>query len=536
MSTAEKRDPFICSHRTSRWLIITMILLIIWCTFLRFYRLEEKVYSFDGTYTSTYIYNQQDEAYSNIDRRALPASHFRQYVSPRPNRTLWESIQSVIQKVYVFPPFYPVLSLLWTSILSHRLDNTLVIQRSLTALFGCLSIAGMYCLGWELFKSQFAALISATLIATSPFHFQYSQILRPYSTLTMFVVLSSACLLKSLNSQRFKWWSLYTLSLITGLYAHILFAFMMISHTLYVAIINKFRLTQAMFRYCIASGLGALFFLPWFLAFLNSHMLAYSVSQVANRDASAGLIRLFVSWIRALKKLFIDFYNPWFSPTSLKLPHNILGILIILIVLAAFVSLLRSQNLDNRVKVFILSLLFAGGVILMINDLKSGSTISTRMRYLIPYAIALELMVATWLKTLLQSKSARLRRYGTASILVVLLSGAFSCLAISQAPSWDAFGSPNFPEAAAIIRNAEKPIVIATNLDRILSMSFLVDSDTNFKLVRDDMRIPEGYETVLLLEPSDEILTRFQQIYIVEEKGDRSRLYLIKQERQQRKD
>jgi hypothetical protein len=67
-------------------------------------------------------------------------------------------------------------------------------------------------------------------------------------------------------------------------------------------------------------------------------------------------------------------------------------------------------------------------------------------------------------------------------------------------------------------------------------MSFLVDSDTNFKLVRDDIRIPEGYETVLLLEPSDEILARFQRIYIVEEQVDRSELYIVQQKRQQRKD
>lgn len=87
--------------------------------------------------------------------------------------------------------------------------------RFISVIFGTFSILGIYQLCKKLFKDQLnnnAAIISAALLAISPFHIHYSREFTPYSMFTFFAIYSSYFLLNSLESGLWKYWSLYIIT------------------------------------------------------------------------------------------------------------------------------------------------------------------------------------------------------------------------------------------------------------------------------------------------------------------------------------
>ncbi|QLE56259.1 glycosyltransferase family 39 protein [Nostoc sp. TCL26-01] len=508
-----------------RWLVIISILSLILGIFLRFYHLEQKVYSFDETFSSTYIYGQQVKAYEQFDRDVLSINELKQYLFIDPSKTLQRSLEQVIDKVYVFPPLYPILTIFWSYLLQNFSDNPLVIQRSLSAILSLITLVGVYWLGVELFASPTTALVAVIILGISPFHLQYAQVIRPYSILAATTVISCACLLKAMRVKNLLWWLIYGLSIVAGLYANVLFGFVLVAHTGYIIFQEKLRDIKSLTFYFLILGISTLTFLPWLWSFINSDMLAHSIDQVSESYSTLGLIN---TWFKGIQTLFIDVYNPFFSPSFFKavqwffvpIVFAILGISLYIV----------CRYAPSKVRNLLLLLAIAAGVSLMVKDLLTGSSISSRMRYLIPFVLAVELMVAYVIGNWLTATQSSHRRWGQFALSFLILCGVISCLTISQAKSWTAFGSPHFPKVSTIISTANRPLVMVTNLDRALSMSYLVDSDTNFKLVKDNISIPDGFKTVFVLEPSKAILKKLESNYKLANIYPQGRLFEISRE------
>ncbi|BAY41023.1 hypothetical protein NIES2111_54130 [Nostoc sp. NIES-2111] len=510
-------------YKIPNWLLILVILSLIIGVFLRFYHLDQKVYSFDETFSSTYIYGQHSQAYKNFDGSVLSAEEIKKYLSIDPNKSLNQSIIQVINKIYVFPPLYPILTIVWSYLFNNWTDNTLVIQRSLTALFSVIALAATYWLGVELFTSKTTALVAVVILAISPFHLQYAQIIRPYSILIATTVIACACLLKAMRVKNIFWWLIYGLSVVIGLYSNVLFGFVLVAHTLYVLIESKLRNLKDIISFLLTLGISTLMFLPWLWAFVNSSMLGYSVGQVAEGSSALALIN---AWIKGIQNLFLDLYNPYYSPNFFKAVQWFFAPIILAIAAISIYTL--CQYAPKKVRNFLLALAIAAGVSLMVKDLISGSSITSRMRYLIPFALAIELIVAYLIGSWLTASQASHRRWGQFALSVFILCGISSCLVISISPSWNAFGSPNFPKVSKIISSANSPLVLCTNLDRALSMSYLVDSDTKFKLIQNDITIPDGFDTVFVLEALPKTLKKLEAKYTLVKTFPQAKLFEIK--------
>ncbi len=130
-------------------------------------------------------------------------------------------------------------------------------MRLLPLLFGVGSIFLVYSIGKILF-SKSIGLLSAFLLALSPFHIYYSIEIRPYSLVIFLVLLSTYFLLKN----NFVRYALTAVFLPHTLYTAV---FIFLAHGLYIGIYEKKQI-----KHWIASMLiVGIFFIPWLPVFVK---------------------------------------------------------------------------------------------------------------------------------------------------------------------------------------------------------------------------------------------------------------------------
>lgn len=96
---------------------------------------------------------------------------------------------------------------------------SLVAVRLPAFLAGIASLAAVW---WALNVFGFirAAPLAALLLAIHPYHADYTLQARGYSLVILFVTLAAACLLRALNSGRWRWWWAFAASLVAMFYAY----------------------------------------------------------------------------------------------------------------------------------------------------------------------------------------------------------------------------------------------------------------------------------------------------------------------------
>jgi uncharacterized membrane protein len=95
------------------------------------------------------------------------------------------------------PPLYYYLLHAWIQIFGDREDAL----RSLSLLFGVLTIPLMAAVAWQLFRSPMASILAALLVAVSPLHVWYGQETRMYTLWVWLCLLSSYLLLLVIQAQ-----------------------------------------------------------------------------------------------------------------------------------------------------------------------------------------------------------------------------------------------------------------------------------------------------------------------------------------------
>ena len=135
------------------------------------------------------------------------------------------------------PPLYYYLLHAWIGLVG---DDEIPL-RGLSVLFGVLTVPLMYAVAWQLFRSRWAGLLAALLVAASPLHVWYSQEVRMYSLLTFLCLLSSYFLLLAIGAkktwQNLALWPAYTLTSIAALYTHYFAFFVLAFQALYLFLV-----------------------------------------------------------------------------------------------------------------------------------------------------------------------------------------------------------------------------------------------------------------------------------------------------------
>lgn len=117
------------------------------------------------------------------------------------------------------PPGYYLLLHFWGEWLG-RGDAAL---RLFSVAAGILSLVTIYLLGRSLFGAK-TGLWAMAITALMPFHIYYSQEIRSYAILFLFSSLLSLAAVKIYRYQETRYWLLYTMTAVAGLYMHYFFA------------------------------------------------------------------------------------------------------------------------------------------------------------------------------------------------------------------------------------------------------------------------------------------------------------------------
>jgi mannosyltransferase len=246
-------------------------------------------------------------------------------------------------------------------------------SRSLSLLFGVLSVGMAYLLGRKLFSER-VAILASLFMSLSPLMIYYSQETRGYSLFVFLTLVSFyffVSYLEKKNNANLVAYVIFSLFLI---YTH-LFAFLVIVvQNVYILYINSFRI-KALLSWFVGQAVLLVCFLPWFSILLN---------QIANSTRSTMWIATPTSKIVAFT--FLDFFG------------DTLAIVLFIIVMIFFFVTGNYQTVDCKKLILPLSWLILPFVLIVTYSVIFSSLYATR--YLLFTLPALYLLFAVFVDKL----------------------------------------------------------------------------------------------------------------------------------------
>lgn len=502
--------------KKQNWLQIFFVIVLVLGVFFRFVNLDRKVYWYDEVFTSLRIsgYTQTELVQQVFDGDEISAKDLQKYQRPNSEKGLSDTIKGLATEEPQHPPLYFVLARFWVQLFGSSVAAT----RSLSALISLLVFPCIYWLCLELFKSPLTGWVAMALIAVSPFHVVYAQEARQYSLWTVIILLSSALLLRAIRLGTKLNWGMYALSVAIGLYTFPFSAFVVISHGIYLVVIEKFKLNQRVINYFLAVFAGVLAFVPWLIVMINNLVTIQGTTSSSTRKTS--ILTLVKDWIHNIKLVFV----------SLDI-GSYLAPLILLLVGYSFYFIFRRTS--KQVWLFILTLIAVMALALILPDLILGGqrSGSVNIRYFIPCYLGIELAVAHLLASKIISAKSSQRKLWQGLMVLLISAGVASCAYAS--PSHTSFskvaGSYN-PQMAGIINQSTHPLVISDtailgNDGDLISLSYSLNPNVRLRLVDNPtvLQIPDTFSNVFLYNPSkalqDYLEPKYKLKLIFEESG-----------------
>ncbi len=160
------------------------------------------------------------------------------------------------------PPLFILLLRCWKT-----LGESELVLRILPFFFGVLSIVLIYSLGEILFDKK-TGVMSAFLLAISPFHIYYSQELRPYTLAVLLVMFSVYYFVKSLKKNNLFSWVLFIIFTTLSLYTHSILLFILVVENFYFFLFIK-KHKNIFIRWMFVQLTIFLLYLPQFFTLID---------------------------------------------------------------------------------------------------------------------------------------------------------------------------------------------------------------------------------------------------------------------------
>lgn len=258
-------------RETQTYVKFIFVIAIIIGICLRFVNIDYKVYWSDEAFTSLRIsgYTEKELFEHDFQGNVITVEDFRKkYQEVNEQKNVTNTVIGLGQEEAQLTPLYFVMVRIWSQLFGSGIWSI----RLLSVIFSLISIAGIYWLCLELFKTHLAGQIAAILMSVSPFQVLFAQEARPYSLWTLMILLSSVAILRAMRLQnKLSWW-VYSFTVALSLYTFLFSGFVIAGHGLYVLAIEKIKLTKNVTAYLRASIFGAICFLPWILILIfNVH-------------------------------------------------------------------------------------------------------------------------------------------------------------------------------------------------------------------------------------------------------------------------
>jgi uncharacterized membrane protein len=457
----------------STWFKVLIIILLVLGIFFRFANLDRKVYWYDETFTSLRVsgYTEAEVVQQLSTLEVIGVEDLQKYQHFNSKKGLIDTVKSLASEDPQHPPFYYAIARFWGQVFG----TSVTAMRSLPALISLLAFPCIYWLCLELFESPLVGWMAVALITVSPFHVLYAQEARQYSLWPVTILLSSAALLRAMRLKTKASWSIYAVTLVASLYTFLLSGAVAIGHGIYVAAIERFRLTKTFAAYLVASLFATLAFLPWLFVVISNLSKAQTVTSFINNKTS--LVVLLRGRIGDLSRIFLDL-NTSPQGTFIDLIPIMLAILILLAMVGYSLYFLFRKT-SKKVWLFILILIGCTVVPLFLPDLILGGNRSGTPRYLTPSYLGIQLAVAYLFATKISSISINgwQQKLWQISLATLISCGVLSCALSSQAKVWwNKSHNIGNPEVTRIINQANRPLLVsdAESAD-LLSLSYLLN-------------------------------------------------------------
>lgn len=493
-----KRDPGnaqyqpgarVISTSTLGMLAIVALLSIVAVSGLRFINLGAKVYWHDEAYSSLRVFGHTGpEYYAHMfDGKVHSVADVQNYQHADPDRGLAATLAALGSRPE-HPPLYYLSARLW----ADWFDDPVVALRSLSAVFGLLLLPAVYWFARELFGDARVSWVAVALAAASPLYLLYAQEARQYALWLTLTALSGAALLHALRIGTRRAMIVYALTMALGLYAHLMHAFTVVAHALYLWWVRDQFPRARLKDSAVALGVGVVAFVPWLVLLLNA------IPDVAE---ATGWMHIPVSapvrvqaWLININRLLFDF------PGSAYLVPVSAG-------LAVTAVCAVKRRTPSRVWLLPVLLLAITGGAVILPDVLDGGRRSLETRYLLPPLLLLELCIAYLIGTGISLRTRRGRAFGLFALLLVA-GGVYSqLLIVSSNTWWNKSFSANNAKIAAAVNAAERPLLIAglgeVNPGELLSLSYLLDDRVGLLLLGGAAPepLPKGYSHYFVLNP-----------------------------------
>ena len=472
--------------RVPRTLKIVIAIAIAFGIFFRFFHLDRKVYWFDEVYSTMRMagYSIQEVDKALFQNQIISAPTLQNYQQPKPNSTIADTIDVLIQEDAKHPPLYYSLGHFWM----RQFGSSIAVSRTLPAAISLFALPLMFALALELFSSYLVASLATVAIALSPFDILFAQTVRQYSLLTVIILASGLFLLRAMRLRRWQTWGWYTLTCAMGLYTHLFFGLTLLGHGVYVigqqfirlkTPTDRYRQPRFFLPYLLAMTGSIWLYLPWILAFLLGGDRTFESSNWVKK--SVGFVHLLKGWIFSFSSLFVDLDLGFHRSAT-----YILGLPFIILIIIALDRVWKRNTYG--VSGFVLTSILVPFLALALPDLILGGQRSAIARYLICSFPGIQLAVAYLLGTYLLRR--RIWQGIWAAILTAsLVSGVVSAYSLT----WWSKGV-SYPNAttASVLNGLDTPLVISDrgddylNQGNLISLSYRLEPDVELLLIEYD--------------------------------------------------
>jgi uncharacterized membrane protein len=463
--------------RYSRYWAIATGILILFGIGLRVIHLDHRFYWGDEVMTSLRMsgYTEVEIIQEQYTALPIPAANLKQYQLPQAERTLGDAIATLAQHPE-HPPLYYLGVRFWAQFWHQWFDDPVAIARSFSVLFGLLGIPAAYWFAQELLPSSRLTWAFTVIVAISPLHILFSQEARQYSVWTLLILLSSGLLCRACRQARWAPWGWYSLTVGLGLYTHLLFGLVVVAHGVYVLAAMKgdaWRVTwtSGVSRFLGAIALAVASFTPWLWIVVTRPARVNEVLSLVEGDRS--ILDLLETWVRGSNRVFFNADLTWGN-----------WIWVGFLVYALYQVGTQAPKPASILICGLVGTLFLG---LMVPDLVSGNTQSTRIRYLIPFYIGLQWAIAYLFDHQLSyTKGWKKKLWQTGFGIIVLGSMIGSIVASSQidVPWINTDKVKDYVAIADAIQAYPNTLVMSdTSPGRMITLSDALPAETTLLLV-----------------------------------------------------
>lgn len=478
----------------TNWFRTLLITTLVLGVFFRLYGLGNKIYSHDEIYTSLYAvgYRGGDVFTSLWDGNTKTVVSLREFLKPNESIKITKVISVMAKDSPHQAPLFFILEYYWMKLIGFSPSA----MRSLSAIFGLLSIPTIYWLIMELFQTARIAFLATAFFSISPYHILFAQDARPYSLWALITIWSSASLLHAMRKRNTRSWVVYSLTLILGVYSHQLFVLVAITHGIYFTYAHFTYNKNRYAEYLSALLFAILIYMPW-LFFVVTRL------QVVTRQLD--VLSMEVSWYRYIQRWVLLFSSPIIdidlnSNVGNLVPYILRTVLLIFIV-CTVLFLLRHGSQRQKLFLLLIYIITVGTFVVL--DLIFGGMRSITGRYFVPANIATVIVVSYFLANKLdqtQAKTFARWKYLTISLILIgIISNVNSLFAKTW---WNKELGRVRTEFVNEINKDQTLLIVSgshpTNLGDVLMFGFAIDRDVQFKLYRDpaDIKFSHNYRNV----------------------------------------